>query len=433
MLSTYFFIVGTLLLSLNLVRPFGLAISDWFYFGALALAIIETMLVDHANFSCWIRNCFLWCASLILLGATISTAHSIFWNVAVLEIVQQLYIITLFISLIWVMVRRGKLDIIVKAFIWSGVFTASIAVVDYLSGTNFGPRLSGTPYVQFWGRFAGTLGHPNKFGFFLTITSTLSLAWIMRIQPERSTIPSRIFWTMLFLVQVFGIYLSGSLTAYLGMLLGIGVFIVSSRSTAKRFLNIMVPALWIGLMIVGLLLISDNSFIPESIPLGSSLIMSALDRVQMTTGPSRLVIFEQALQEIIKNPFVGAGYDQISTSGIDFLYRSLQGTIHNTLLQIFYTGGLFAFIGWLTIYFSLGWTAFVILRGSEKKSVSPLLLGIAAAVLAILLMDQFQDAVYQREKWLVFGLLIGKAWDRSGLLTLSSPHRRVPRVDGVVE
>jgi hypothetical protein len=419
--STFFFIVGTLLLSLNFVRPFGLAISDWFYFGALALAFIETLRVDRRNFSCWTHNRFLWLAALILLGATISTVHSIFLGVAILEIVQQLYVITLFISLIWVMVKRGKTDVIVKAFIWSGVFTASIAVVDYFMGTNFGPRLSGTPFVQFWGRFAGTLGHPNKFGFFLAITGTLSFTWLMLIKPVRRTIPIRVFWAMLLSLQVLGVYLSGSLTAYLGISIGIVVLMISSRSTAQRTLNIVIPALWIGILVVGLEVISGILSLPEGTPLGNSLISSAIDRVQTTTGPSRLVIFEEALQEIIKNPLVGAGYEQISTSGIDFVFRSLQGTIHNALLQIFYTGGIFAFIGWLAIYISLGWTALATLNNGEKKSISPMFLGIAAAVLAILLMDQLQDAIYQREKWLVFGLLLGYAWDRSGIVSGFSP------------
>jgi hypothetical protein len=27
-------------------------------------------------------------------------------------------------------------------------------------------------------------------------------------------------------------------------------------------------------------------------------------------------------------------------------------------------------------------------------------------------MDQFQDSIYQREKWLVIGLLVGLAWEQ---------------------
>ena len=408
--STFLFIIGTLLLSLNLVRPFGLAVSDWFYFGAMTLAFIETTLVDRTNFECWIHNRFFWMAGLILIGATISIARSIFLGVAIFEIVQQLYVITLFISVIWMMVKRGNTEIIVKAFIWSGIFTAGIAAVDYFAGTNFGPRLSGTPDLQWWGRFAGTLGHPNKFGYFLVITAILNFAWLMGINPERKTIPRRIFWAVLLFLQVFGIYLSGSLTAYLGLLLGFIVLMISSKLVARRTLKVVIPAIYIGILVVGLGVILGIPFFPKSSPLGSSLISQAVDRVQLITGPSRLVIFDQALQAIVKNPLVGAGYDQISTSGIIFLNRTLQGTIHNVLLQILYTGGLFAFVGWMAIYVSLMLAVIATLRISAKKVISPLFLGIAAAALAIILMDQFQDAIYQREKWLIFGLLIGWVW-----------------------
>jgi hypothetical protein len=41
-----------------------------------------------------------------------------------------------------------------------------------------------------------------------------------------------------------------------------------------------------------------------------------------------------------------------------------------------------------------------------------MLLGTAATALSIILMDQFQDAVYQREKWLVFGILAAWYWTR---------------------
>src|SRR6266487_1795566 len=90
--SSFFFIVGTLLLSLNLIRPFGLAISDWLYFGAMILAFIETARFERKNLDCWTRNRFIWMAGLILLGAIISTSRALFVNAAIIEIFQQLYV-----------------------------------------------------------------------------------------------------------------------------------------------------------------------------------------------------------------------------------------------------------------------------------------------------------------------------------------------------
>jgi O-antigen ligase len=266
--------------------------------------------------------------------------------------------------------------------------------------------------VQFWGRFAGTLGHPNKLGYFLVLTTLLSLGQLLIIKPTHATLLSRLGWLALIAVQVLGIFLSDSLTAFIGLMLGILVLMVSSKVTAQRTLSILIPAFGVGILSISLGLLSGTFSLPENSPLGSSLISRAIDRVQMTTGPGRLVIFEQALQEIIKDPLVGAGYDQISTSGIDFVFRNLQGTIHNSLLQIFYTGGLFAFVGWLAIYVLVGWMALGVIRISQHNVLFPLILSLSAATIAILVMDQFQDAIYQREKWLVIGILVCNVWDR---------------------
>ncbi len=76
MASTIFFVLGTLLLSLNLVRPFGLAISDWLYIISMGLALLETIFVDRKNLKLWTTNHFQWFAFLILLGGIISLVNS---------------------------------------------------------------------------------------------------------------------------------------------------------------------------------------------------------------------------------------------------------------------------------------------------------------------------------------------------------------------
>ena len=59
-----------------------------------------------------------------------------------------------------------------------GLFAASVTVIDYAFGTQVGNTLSGTLGRSFWGRYAGPLGHPNKLGYYLVLTSTLSLQMV---------------------------------------------------------------------------------------------------------------------------------------------------------------------------------------------------------------------------------------------------------------
>ena len=408
--SIFLFIAGTVLLSLNFVRFFGLAISDWFYFGAMVLALIETARFDRENFRCWTNNRFIWMAGLVLFGAIISTSRALFINSAIVEIFQQLYVVTLFISLIWIMVRRGKTNIIVQAFIWSGVFTASIAIVDYFAGTHFGPLLSGTPGAQFWGRYAGSLGHPNKLGYYLVLTSILSIATFIEISLRRSQMSTKLIWGLLILIQVFGVYLSGSMTAYLGFLLGSVALAAYSKTLARQITRYSISAALLGAPILLFGMIFVNLSVPDNLSLENSLISTAFNRVGTSTAYSRWYIFQEALQSISENPIIGAGYDQVSTSDIGTGFRQLNGTVHNVLLQNWYVGGIFALLGWLLIYMVLGWMAITTTWSGEKNGLAPVLWGIAAAALSIILMDQFQDAIYQREKWLVFGLLASSTW-----------------------
>jgi O-antigen ligase len=411
--STNLFFLATLLLSLNFIRPFGLAISDWLYFGALGLAFIETFTIEHRNAQCWWQNRFFWLVALILFGALGSTMNSQNVGVAIVEIFQQIFVLTLFISMAWILVRRGKINSVIYAFVLSGVFTAGIVLVDKLTGSNWGPTLSGAPDVQLWGRFAGTLGHPNKLGYFLVLTTLLSIGQLLSLRSSNSSVFSRLVWCGLIGVQGVGIYLSGSMTAYLGLLTGIAFLALSSWNIFVKM------AKTFGILVVGSvfamwLVLATQLILIDGLPtLSNNDINLALARIQSYTAESRLTTYTQAWDQIINNPWFGVGYDQISTSGISSQSRFLDFAVHNSLLQIWYTGGLFAFLGWVAVSIWVGLMALGIIRLGKRNNLSPLLISLAAAVMAILLMDQFQDSIYEREKWLVIGLLAGISWERA--------------------
>jgi len=423
--STFVFVAATLLLSLNFVRPLGLAVSDWLYFGSLGLAFIETFLIERRHLSCWWRNRFLWAVVLILFGAILSTMRSRHWGVALIELVQQIFVVTLFISLTWIMVRRGKLSWMVLAFIFSGVFTAGVVLIDYFTGSNFGPILSGTSSTQIWGRYAGTLGHPNKLGCYLVLTALLSLGQLLTIKPYRGKNFVQLIWVLLIAVQLFGIYLSGSMTAYVGGVFGIVVFYFSSRFVFIRNTRTLRALAVASVLVILFSIITSIDLIDSSFNLANSSFVQAFNRVQTSTARSRLFVYKEALDQIARNPWFGVGYDQLSTSGIGKSSRYLTATVHNPLLQIWYAGGLLAFIGWLAIYFSFGWSVLSLLVKGMHSKIPLQILALSAAALSILLMDQFQDAVHQREKWLVIGLLAGWIWDYGKRRSLQDKSARL--------
>lgn len=410
--STILFVTATLLLSLNLVRPFGFAVSDWLYFAALGFGLLETFLMQRRHVPCWWQNRFLWAVALILFGAILSTMNSQDWGTALVEIFQQIFVMTLFVSLTWIMVRRGNTTPILWAFILSGLLTAGVTLVDYLTGSRLGPALSGTPNLQLWGRFAGTLGHPNKLGYFLVLTTLLSVGQLFNGNSIRSAFLARLLLSVLIAIQAVGIYLSGSMTAYLGLFLGLVVFIFSSKTNFSKTARTLGTVTGAVVFILVFWFIANPLLIDGAHSLKENAIYQAFTRVQTSTAGSRLTTYAQAWDQIIRNPWFGVGYDQISTSGVSAMSRFLDFSVHNPLLQIWYTGGLFAFIGWLAVYALTGWMALEVLRIRSDQALFPHALSLAATTLALLLMDQFQDSIYQREKWLVIGLLAGTAWEQ---------------------
>lgn len=410
MLSTFFFILATLFLSLNFIRPFGLAISDWLYFGALFSTLFETLISKKHNFSIWApRSSFFWSAMLITLGAVISLANSNNPSIAIVELFQQLYVITVFISLIWIMVRRGKIELIITVFIISGVFSASVAAIDFFMGTHYGPILSGTPQILLWGRYAGTLGHPNKLGYFLVITTILTFYKLFITKGRKNKFGSVIIILMAILVQGFGIYLSGSVTAYMGVLIGLFCLLYIAVPSRIRIIFLVLGFLLVlAALLINMIWINTIFNQPLGIP-ESSLIGKGISRVLNITAGERVDLYQLSIDYIVQSPIIGAGYDQISTSGISQGARQLPGTIHNSLLEIWYVGGLFAFLGWLIVHIYI---LKIALGNIFRQSKGQFILSIAlsTAVIATLLMDQFQNSIYLREKWLVIGLLAGLNW-----------------------
>jgi O-antigen ligase len=408
MISNYFFLAATLLLSLNFIRPFGLAISDWLYFASLIFAVAETMRTEHQNLICWTKNRFIAPSVLIMFGAIISTTQAMQMDVAIIEIVQQIYAVTVFVSLTWLMVRRGQSEWVVRVFILSGLFTAGVALLDFFTGSRLGPQLSGTPNVQLWYRYAGTLGHPNKFGYFLVLTSILTLAYLGK---PKNTLLIKALLVVSFAGQLLAIYISGSVTAYLGILLGILIFFFFSQTFRNTFIKFAIPIIFFGSLTYILITILGIKTPLNSYSVPDNIVTLSLERVQSLTAESRYVVYQQAIGQVERSSFIGVGYDQVSTSNISGQSRYLDYSVHNALLQILYTGGLFAFLGWVIIYIIAGLGAIRILIIPNDQRFT-LILGAAASTLATILMDQFSDSIYEREKWLVLGLCMSYIWTK---------------------
>ena len=390
---------------LNFIRFQGLAISDWLFIGSFIIALFETFQIDQKNQFCWLKNRYLPYAYLLLIGATISMFRANNLQIAFVELFQLLYVITIYISLIWIMKNRGKLELVLKTFVISGFFSAAVACVDYVTGAKFGPMLSNNLYGQLWGRYAGTLGHPNKFGYFLVITAICTIFLIVSNKKL-----NKIFWIFCLLIQIMGIYLSGSLTAYLGLLLGFSSIFVNLAVRKQISVPGTLLIIFLLLTIFSVAAIFSGAFDKNSTNIQNNTILTAIDRVRLTTAGSRLVIYNEAIQASIKSPIVGVGFDQVATSGVSENKRDISGTVHNSVIQVIYVGGIVACLGFILIYADLVRNSMRVILFKKKRSQSFMYICLAAASLAIILMDQFQSSLYLREKWLAVGIFASLMW-----------------------
>jgi len=203
-----------------------------------------------------------------------------------------------------------------------------------------------------------------------------------------------------------GIYLSGSVTAILGILFGVLILFLTSIRIKMKIFNFLFIFILFTLVLYFLGEIAGIPFFQFKSNSSFNVITRSFSRVQNITANSRMVIYLQALKNIIQSPIIGAGFDQISTSGIEVNVRELENAVHNTLLQIWYIGGFFALFGYLIIYIKLSFLSIRRLWNYKKRNLNHIIAGLASVTLTILLMDQFQDSIYQREKWLVIGLFL---------------------------
>lgn len=407
MAGSFFFIVATLFLSANSLRIFGIPVSDWLYFLSFIFAFFETLFLRVRFFSTWMPGkLFFWSSLLIFIGALLSFPNSQEFSVAVMEVLQTLYVITIFTSLTCLIVRRGKTRVVLTVFIISGIFTSLIAVLDFLIGTNYGQITSNTPDIIYIGRYAGSLGYPNKFGYFLVITSMLSLFRLYESYKGKHSWLEITGMILTSLIQIFGVYLSGSIAAYLGLLIGMfcAIYIIGSRHF-RLAIRVFFFFSIVFLLIIGFIGIQNIIGPKIDIP-NSSLLGVGINRVINITAGARIDLYMQAWNYIVSSPFVGAGFDQNASSTLQDMEKYFIGSIHNPFIQMWYMGGLFAFLGWIILHIALVVMSVSVLE-RQKREKNILRVFLAATIISILVMDLFTNAIYQREKWLVVGLFFG--------------------------
>jgi O-antigen ligase len=133
-----------------------------------------------------------------------------------------------------------------------------------------------------------------------------------------------------------------------------------------------------------------------------------LQRASDFTGPSRFNLDVEAVGQILENPWIGYGMDQGASVGADLSQLVTSNGVHNTLIRSWLAGGILAFIGILLAYLLALKQAFTVVVGFMKKQLTqPYALGLAASVIAWVIVDMAQPSLYLRFTWVTVPLLYG--------------------------
>jgi O-antigen ligase len=133
-------------------------------------------------------------------------------------------------------------------------------------------------------------------------------------------------------------------------------------------------------------------------------------RATSSSIATRAEFLRKGLDLLLENPLLGYGMDQTGTGGLsrDASEYLTELYIHNTVIQMWFGGGIFALLGALVLYgrgLRLAWEG---MRAYVLGAAAPWVLGLAASTVSWILMDQVQANIYQRFKWLIVALLIGQ-------------------------
>jgi O-antigen ligase len=404
----WFYLLGTLTLSLNFVRPFGvdLALSDFFYFIALGCLIFEGI-ASKRPLREWLPPHSFWLpASLILAGGLIATINAVEPASSIFETLKIWFLFSLWISMGIVMVRnKGQAGNVIIAFILSALFTSVVAIGGFLTGADIGSIFTPNVSSYYSGRYGGTLGHPNHLGAIVALCMPLVIVirW-SRWNLKSGKLKALGLCAACFLLG-WAAMLAGSVAGFIAIILSVSLILLVGlwRLLRRGRLLLLLSALIVasGGGIIATYFVASVSLEAKMSDLAFS---DHFERVRNTTGRGRVELLEESWRLIQDNPLFGSGMDQIKRQDPTAVTTMV---VHNALALGWQAGGLLTFVGLILIYWltlkMIFRSALAIIKGHSGW----LALGLAGSSLGWIFISMNNPVVYSRYGWISVSLLLG--------------------------
>lgn len=291
-----------------------------------------------------------------------------------------------------------------KHYLRAGVIFSCLGVVSFI-GANFGYYIQGinlTDDLSIAYGVYSTMREPNVFGSYCLIYFILT--FVLTLHKGNTVEIPRTLVTFCFIFSGMGLLLSFTRGAWISAFLCITVIIFLSKASFQ-FIRAAIPVKYIFLISIILFLLISN-FVSGFL---LSYKLSNLIEYQSGTGGYRILVWLDAIDNILRNPFLGYGtYSFASFFPSIFINGELaRAWIGNIYLTILHDTGLIGFL----IFFGF---IIVILKRSLRnikkiEIIHPpyalIIFGFTFALISILIAFIFTMALSYVYSWMVIGLL----------------------------
>jgi hypothetical protein len=254
--------------------------------------------------------------------------------------------------------------------------------------------------LQQYGRYTGFAGHPNDLGAALAVTLPMSLASLFLFAKQRLAL---VALGLGFLLTIFGLRLSGSLSAVGGAVSGsIATLMVllGGKRVRRKW-----P--WYGTLILtfaGLIFVLARC--GTSLDAGLAAIKDPRIRLSEVVGgegtlSTRLWTINSAIDDIAESPLIGKGFDHESTDVFE------GGQVHSMPILAWQGGGLLVLLGLAGMI----WLSFGIVRPGRSKTtfrLRAIRAGLLGSTCAMVVNGLAQPFLYKRFGWIPVALIFSR-------------------------
>lgn len=391
-LARLVFYLGTLTLGQSALRfAAGLTISEFLFFGALALCLLA---VARGESFTGVPNPVAIAVGVFVLGGALSSFDAQSPGGSAYQVIHAVYVLLLW-PCVGAMVLRSRRQLAAAMGLWS--LSAAIDGLDALAqlvGLHaLGPARQGD-------RMTGLTENPNDLGGVASIALVPALLVATDKSARRSFSRQALWWAVVALVAT-GLVLSGSVAGMGAAAAALLIWLSSPLVRASARIAVL-AAVVCALAVVAA---------------AGTRVSSPLQRVTEVTSPAsganngsgedRISVAEQAWPRIKSDPIVGTGLD-VNDSNVTIISHaySVPYQLHGLPLAAWYETGVFGLaglLGLLGILAVLGWRGIGLARDEGDALFGWALL---AALIAFVIEAMTQPMVFQQYGWITGVMLL---------------------------